>query len=75
MNREGLVSFYGPFLKNRYKRKTVKKRKQTSVDNTGNDLHHEISLKIVRKTKITFLLSKTVFFFFEKKYIFLFLEK
>ena len=40
------------------------------MDNTGNDLCHEINLKIVRKIKITFLLSKTFLFFLEQKHIF-----
>ena len=50
------------------------KRIQTSVDNTVNDCLMKSSLKIVWKTKIAFLLSKTFFYFFKQKYIFLFLE-
>ena len=49
--------------------KNYEKRIQTSVDNTVNDLHYEISLKIVWKTKITHLLSETLLFFLKQKYL------
>ena len=49
--------------------KKYEKRIQTSVDNTVNDLHYEISLKIVWKTKITHLLSETLLFFLKQKYL------
>ena len=49
------------------------KRIQTIVDNTVNDLVVKWSLKIVWKTKITFLLRERILYFFDKKY-FLFLE-
>ena len=39
------------------------KGKQTFADNTVNDLRYEI------KTKITFLLSETLLFLLEQKYI------
>ena len=42
----------------KYERKT-----QTSADNTVNDLRYEV------KTKITFLLSETLLFLLEQKYI------
>ena len=44
------------------------KRIQTSVDNTVNDLRYGSSLKIMWKTKITFLLNGTFLFFFKQKY-------
>ena len=50
-------------------------RKQTSVVNTVNNLHHE-SFKIVLKKKYLSLLSKTFIYFFKTKIdIYLFLEK
>ena len=46
------------------------KRKQTSVDNTGNDLRYEIKFEICVKEKNNFLLRK-VFFFKQKRILFL----
>ena len=72
---KGWYSFCGPFLKNRYKRKTNKR------DNRHLWIIQEIicimklSLKVVRKPKIIFLLSKTFLFFFEKSIYFLILGK
>ena len=48
--------------------KKYEKRTQTSVDNTKNDLNYEIKFEN-RVTKITFLLSETLLFFFKQKYI------
>ena len=45
--------------------KKYEKRIQTSVDNTVNDLRYEINFKIVLKTKIAFLLTKTLLFIFK----------
>ena len=42
-------------------------RTQTSVYNTVNDLRFEI--KFEERTKITFLLSETLLFFLDQKYI------
>ena len=53
--------------------KKCKKRIQTSVDNTVNDMRYEINLKIVSKTKITFFIKRNIVFFFKQKYI-LYLE-
>ena len=53
--------------------KKYEKRIQTSVDNTVNDLRYEINFKIVLKTKIAFLLTKTLLFIFKQYYI-LFME-
>ena len=50
------------------------KRIQSSVDNTVNDLNHEIKFQRRVKTKITFLLSKTFISSFKQKKI-LILEK
>ena len=60
-----------PFLKINIKEKQKKKKKiQTSVNNTGNDLRHEIKFENCQKNKSNFLLSKTFLFFLEQKYIF-----
>ena len=48
--------------------KKYEKRTQTSVDNTKNDLHYEIKFEN-GVTKITFLLTETLLFFFKQKYI------
>ena len=44
--------------------KKYKKRTQTSVDNTVNDMRYEINLKIVSKTKITFFIQRNIVVFF-----------
>ena len=51
------------------------KRIQTSLDNSVNNMCHEIKFDTRMEGKNTFLLSKTFLFFFKQKYIFLFLEK
>ena len=38
------------------------KRKQTSVDNTGNDLCYEIKFEICVKEKNNFFIEKDIFF-------------
>ena len=38
------------------------KRKQTSVDNTGNDLRYEIKIEICVKEKNNFFIEKGIFF-------------
>ena len=47
------------------------KRKQTSVDNTGNDLRYEIKFEICVKEKNNFFIEKGIFF---KQKCILFLE-
>ena len=42
---------------------------QTSVDNTGNDLRHEIKFENCEKNKNNFFIEKNIFFL-EQKYIF-----
>ena len=49
-------------------------RKQTSVDNTLLDIHHE-SLKIVYKIKIPFFIEQYISFFFLTKIYFFILGK
>ena len=46
--------------------KKCKKRIQTSVDNTVNDMRYEINLKIVSKTKITFFIKRNIVFVLNK---------
>ena len=41
----------------------------SAVDNTVNDMRYKSSSKTVWKKKITFLLSETLLFFLEQKYI------
>ena len=66
MNREGLVLFCRPFLENWYKRKRIKRENRHLWIIQEMIYIMELSLKIVRKTRITFVLSKRVLFFFEK---------
>ena len=46
-----------------------KKRIQTFLDNTINDLHQEIKFENCVKDKNNFLLSETFLFFLKQKYI------
>ena len=46
--------------------KKCKKRIQTSVDNTVNDMRYEINLKIVSETKITFFIKRNIVFVLNK---------
>ena len=46
------------------------------MDNTGNDIRHEIKLEICEKNKNSFFIEKNISFLsWTKEYIFLFLEK
>ena len=49
--------------------KKYEMRTQTSVDNTVNDLRYKIKFKNCGKDKNNFLLSKTLLFFLEQRYI------
>ena len=51
------------------KEKNNEKRIQTSVNNTGNDLRHEIKFENCEKNKNNFFIEKNIFFL-EQKYIF-----
>ena len=44
-------------------------RKQTSMDNTVNDVPYKIMFKNCVKDKITFLVRETLIVFLEQKYI------
>ena len=59
-----MFCFIGTDIK---EQKKYGKRMQISVDNTVNDLCYESSLKIMWKTKITFLLSGIFLFFYQTK--------
>ena len=50
-------------------KKKYEMRTQTSVDNTENDLRYEIKFENCVKDKKKFLLSYTLIFFLEQKYI------
>ena len=46
-------------------------RRQTSVDNTVNDLHYEIKFEICVKDKKNFFIKRNIPFFAEQRYILL----
>ena len=46
-----------PFLKTNIKEKQKKKRIQTSVNNTGNNLRHEIKFENCEKNKSNFFIE------------------